>query len=90
MAAGGISDGSGEFLKLRVEFFDIFFGVREKVGEVNFLRFREAKLQQRKLRPVAVDFNARVDLDEIVAADVLGNDVELIPHAGFDGAAAVA
>ena len=86
----GISDGSGEFLELREKLFDIFLGVRQKIGEVDLFGFREAKLQQRKLGPVAVDFNARVYLDEIVAADVLGNDVELIPHARFDGAAAIA
>src|SRR5438477_1689037 len=86
----GISDGGGEFLELREKFFDIFLGVRQKIGEVDFFGLRKAKLQERKLRPVAIDFNARVDLDEIVAADVLGRNVELIPHARFDGAAAVA
>src|SRR2546421_2128123 len=80
----GIDDAGGEFLELRKEFFDIFFGVREKIGEVDFFRLRKTKLLKRKLRPVAVDFNARVYLDEIVAADVLGRNVELIPHAGFD------
>src|SRR6266704_1931795 len=50
----------------------------------------EPKLLKRKLRPVAVDFDARVHLDEVVAIDVFHHDVELVPHAGFDGAAAVA
>src|SRR5436309_6351490 len=52
--------------------------------------FGKTKLQERKLRPVAVDFDAGVHLDEIVATDVLGHDVELIPHTRFDGAAAIA
>src|SRR6266704_325600 len=86
----GVGDGSGEFLELREELIDIFFGVREKVGEVDLFGLGEPKLLKRKLRPVAVDFDARVHLDEVVAIDVFHHDVELVPHAGFDGAAAVA
>src|SRR6266436_10337038 len=85
-----IGDGGGEFLELREKLFDILLGVRKKVGKVNLFGFRKAKLQERKLRPVAVDFDASVDLDEVVAGDAFGRGFELIPHARFDGAATVA
>src|SRR5260370_5389955 len=85
-----IGDGGGEFLELREKLFDILLGVRKKVGKVNLFGFRKAKLQERKLRPVAVDFYPSVDLDEVVAGDAFGSGFELIPHARFDGAAAVA
>ncbi len=86
----GISDGSRVFQKLGVELVDVFPGVREKIGQVDLLRLCEADLLKRKLRPVAVNLDARLDFDEIVAADVFHRGVKLIPHACFDGAAAVA
>src|SRR5258708_9287421 len=48
------------------------------------------KLEKCKRRLSGVGVDARVDLDEIVAADVLRGDIKLIPHACFDGAAAIA
>src|SRR2546426_4495756 len=78
------------FQQLGVELVDVFLGVSKKICQVNLLRLCESKLLKSKLRFVAIDFDARVDLDEIVAADVLCRDIKLIPHAGFDGAAAVA
>src|SRR6267154_175653 len=78
------------FQQLGEELVDVFLGVREKIGQVDLLGLCEPKLQERKLRLVAIDFDTRVDLDEIVAADVLRGDIELIPHAGFDSTAAVA
>jgi len=42
------------------------------------------------LRPVAIDFDASLDLHEIIARDAFDGSFELIPHACFDGAAAVA
>ena len=85
----GIGDGGGEFLELREELFDIFLRVRKEIGEVDLFRFREPKLLKRKLRLIAVNLDARIHLDEIVAVDVFHRDVELVPHACFDGAAAV-
>ncbi len=86
----GIRDRARIFQKLGVELADVFFGVGKKVSQVDLLGFREPKLLQRELRLVAVNLDTRVYLDEIVAADVLRRDVELIPHTSFDGAAAIA
>src|SRR6266571_2905322 len=86
----GIGDGSCVFEQLRIELSDVFLAVGKKIGEIDFLRLREAKLLKRKLRPVLVDLDARLDFYKIVAIDVFYCDVELVPHARFDGAAAVA
>src|SRR6266581_438 len=86
----GIDDRACIFQQLRIELSDVFLGVGKKVGEVNFLRLREAKLLKRKLRPVLINLDARLDFYKIVAIDVSYCDVELVPHARFDRAAAVA
>src|SRR6266700_3629254 len=78
------------FEQLRVQLSNVFFCLHEKIGEIDFLRLREAKLLKGKLRPVLVNLDARLDFYKIVAIDVSYCDVELVPHAGFDGAAAVA
>src|SRR5262249_50620321 len=49
-----------------------------------------SNLQQRQLRALAVELNARFDLDDVLARDFLRHDLEFRPHAGFDGAGAVA
>src|SRR6266705_5057561 len=78
------------FEQLRVQLSNVFFCVQEKIGQVDFLRLREAKLLKRKLRPVLINLDARLDFYKIVALDVFYCYVELVPHARFDGAAAVA
>ena len=60
------------------------------VGDVDFFGLGDADLDHRELRAIAVDLDAGLHFDEVVAIDVFGDDFELIPHAGFDGAAAVA
>ncbi len=45
---------------------------------------------KRELGLVAVNFDASLNLDDVVAADVFCGGLKLIPHDGFDGAAAVA
>src|SRR5580693_8829996 len=85
---GRVQDyASDEFLQPRIA---NGAGVFKKIGEVDFLGFGEAKVLERKLGLVAINFDARLDLDEIVAADVFHREFKLIPHASFDGAAAVA
>src|ERR1700720_1364011 len=64
--------------------------MRQIVGEVDLFRPGAAHLNEGELRPVSIDFDARLDLDEIVAVDVFRGDFKLLPHARFDGAAAVA
>src|ERR1700676_1148710 len=86
----GIADGISEVEELGPEFADVFLGVREVVGEIDFVGFGDADLRKRKLRTVAVDFDASLDFYEVVAADVFGWGFEEIPHARFDGAAAIA
>src|SRR5258707_10816042 len=76
--------------RLGVRLGDVRFCLREKIGQVNFLGLREPDLLKRKLRPVAVNLDARLDLDEIVAADVFHRGIKLIPHTCFDRASAVA
>src|SRR5258708_9292708 len=85
-----IPDRSRVFQKLSVELADVFFGVGKKVSQVDLLRLCNPELLKRKLRLVAVNLDASAYLDEIVAADALSRRVELIPHARFDGAAALA
>src|SRR6266851_1200085 len=64
--------------------------MRQIIGEVDFFGLGEPQLDERELRPVAVNLDARLHLHEIVALDVFGGGFELVPHARFDGAAAVA
>src|SRR6266851_2991478 len=78
------------FEQLRIQLSDVFSCVQKKIGEINFLRLREAKLLKRKLWPVLVNLDARLDFYKIVPIDVFYRKVELVPHAGFYGAAAVA
>src|SRR6266404_4382459 len=85
----GIGDGFCVAAQLREHFFDVGGGVRQIVGEVDLFGLGEAQLDERELRLVAVDLDARLHFYEVVAMNVLGGGFELVPHASFDGAAAV-
>src|SRR5438046_488195 len=50
----------------------------------------QAHLDHRKLRPVLIDFDARLDFHEIFSLNALCRRFELVPHTRFDGPAAVA
>ena len=76
--------------RLGVKLVDVFFGVGQKIDEVDFVGPGAANLLEGELGPVAIDFDAGLHFHEVIAVDVPGDDVEEIPHAGFDGAAAVA
>src|ERR1700674_5043394 len=86
----GILNRGGEFEKLDVEFLDIGGRVREKIGELDFFGLGEAELLKGELRLVAVDFDARLNFDEVVAVDVARGGLKLVPHARFNRAATVA
>src|SRR5262249_5408166 len=64
--------------------------MRKKVGEINLFGPSEANLQDGKLRTVAIELDAGLNLDEIIAANITRRVLEEIPHARFDDAAAVA
>jgi len=85
-----VGDRGGNFEQLRIEFRNVAFGLGKKIRDINFFGPGDAHLHHRKLRPVAVDFNAGLNFDEIVAVDVLSGSLKLVPHARFDGATTVA
>ena len=64
-------------------------GARKSTRSISSGRARRTCCEG-ELRLVAIDFDAGLDFDEVVAIDVFGDGFEKFPHAGFDGAAAVA
>ena len=86
----GFADRFGVTQQLRPHLLDIALGVRQIIGKIDFFRLGDAHLHDGQLRPILVDLDARLHLHEIVAIDVARDHLKLIPHARFDGAAAVA
>src|SRR5579871_1154551 len=76
--------------KITPHFFDVVWRVWQIVGDVDLIGARDAALDHGELWPVAVQLDARLNFDEIITIDVLSDDFKLVPHAGFDGAAAIA
>ena len=54
----GIADGFGVLEKPDVHLFDVFFGVRKKIDQVDFFGLGAADLLKRELRLVAINFDA--------------------------------
>jgi hypothetical protein len=86
----GIFEFGDEAKKLFEQIIDIVGRVRKIIAEFNFFGFGEPELLENQLESITVEFDAALDLHEIVAMNVLGADFELIPHAGFHGTAAIA
>ncbi len=85
-----VGNGFGIAAQLHEHFFDVGGRVREIVGEIDFFWLGEAQLLHRELRAIAIDLDSGLHFDEIVAIYVFCGGFKLVPHAGFDGAAAVA
>src|SRR5690348_9900346 len=85
-----ILDRFGVSMQACVELLDVFLGVRQIIRQRNFFRFGPANLLHGELQTVAVSVHARLHFDDVVARDVPGGGLELIPHARFHGAALVA
>ena len=86
----GIFQFGDEAKKLLEQIVDVVGRVRQIVAEFDLFGLGEAELLENQLEPIAVDFDAPLDLHEIVAADLFGAGFKLVPHAGFHGTAAVA
>src|SRR5262249_22239200 len=65
-------------------------GMRQVVGEIDFLRARHTDLNDGKLRTILVNLDASLHFDEVVAIDITRCDLELIPHSRFNRPAAIA
>ena len=76
-------------LQLSVKLLDVCLGVRQIIGQVHFLRSGAPQRLERKLRLVAVHFDARPNLHEIVPVDLACGRLEPVPHAGFNRAGPV-
>src|SRR5215472_7207055 len=79
-----------EVENLFVEFFNVVGRAWEEIAKVNLFRLGDTELLQGELGAVAVELDAGLHLDEIVAVHFLGGGFKLVPHARFDGTGAVA
>ena len=80
-------DESGQSLP---EFVDVFRGLGKVIGEVDFRFAQLAQLVDGELEAVLVLVDEAFDLEEVVLLEGLEDFLDVVPHFGFELAAAVA
>src|ERR1700683_1197746 len=72
------------------ELVDVFGGLGKVVGEVDFGFAQFAQLVDRELKAVLILVDEAFDLEEVILLESFENFVDVVPHFGFELAAAVA
>ena len=86
----GISEGGDEARQGLPELADVFGGLGEVVGEVDFGFSQAAQFVDGELEAVLVLVDQALDLDEVVLIEGVDGILDVVPHLGFDVAAAIA
>ena len=72
------------------EFVDILRGLGKVVGEIDFGVAQLAQLVDRELEAVLVFVDQAFDLEEVVLLEGIEDFLDVVPHFGFELAAAIA
>ena len=72
------------------EFVDVFGGLGKVVGEIDFGFAQLAQLVDSELKAILVFVDEAFDLEEVILLEGVENFFDVVPHFGFELAAAVA
>ena len=86
----GILERGDKVRKNLPELVDVFGGLGKVVGEVDFGFAQFAQLVDRELKAVLVLVDEAFDLEEVILLESFENFLDVVPHFGFELAAAVA
>src|SRR5271165_6306522 len=85
----GILKRGYKFGQRSPEFADVLGGFGEVIGEIDFRLFHAAELVNGELKTILVFVDQPLDLEKVVLLESENEFVDVIPHFGFDLAAAV-
>ena len=86
----GIAKGATKVASVCHKLVDILGGLGKIIGEVDFGLAQAAQLVNRDLEAILVFVEQAFDLEEVILLEGVDGVLDVVPHLGFDLAAAVA